>query len=262
MGRRDKGESKTELCRFVILAQPRTGSNYLTSLLHSHPQILCHTEVFHPDRIWLQIGLKQAGVDLGTVAERDAAPRAFMRRIWRDAGDYRAVGFKLLSGQSRRVERMVLLDYGVRKIVLRRENRVAAYVSLERARRTGQWGKASRSQTGPAPPIAVDIAALKRYVYLYEKYYARLRRMLRWTGQPWLALTYESLSEPHTLRALQSFLRVDPVEADVLRSRFLQQRRRSLRERISNYAALADALRGSELYAELVAHDDAYTLDT
>ena len=34
--------------RFVILAAPRSGSNLLCTLLNSHPEILCHHEVFNP----------------------------------------------------------------------------------------------------------------------------------------------------------------------------------------------------------------------
>ena len=34
--------------RFVILAAPRSGSNLLCTLLDSHPEILCHHEVFNP----------------------------------------------------------------------------------------------------------------------------------------------------------------------------------------------------------------------
>ena len=40
------------MTRFVILAVPRTGSNLLCTLLNSHPEILCHHEVFNPQGIF------------------------------------------------------------------------------------------------------------------------------------------------------------------------------------------------------------------
>ena len=34
------------LTRFALLTRPRCGSTYLATLLNSHPQVLCHGELF------------------------------------------------------------------------------------------------------------------------------------------------------------------------------------------------------------------------
>jgi hypothetical protein len=37
---------------FCIITQPRTGSNHLCGLLNSHPEIVCHYELFNRRRIY------------------------------------------------------------------------------------------------------------------------------------------------------------------------------------------------------------------
>ena len=65
--------------RFVILGAPRTGTNLLCTLLDSHPDVLCHHEVFNPAGIFWALGDRQGALDLGSMAERDADPLGFRR---------------------------------------------------------------------------------------------------------------------------------------------------------------------------------------
>ena len=90
--------------KFVIISYPRTGSNLLCSLLDSHPDILCHLEIFHQEAIFLS-GDSRALKEFDLV-KRDADPLRFLGMIWDE--DYgrrlRAVGFKLFFGQNRDVQ--------------------------------------------------------------------------------------------------------------------------------------------------------------
>src|SRR5580693_4511868 len=104
--------------RFVILAAPRTGSNWLCSLLNSHPEILCHHEVFNPAGIFYALGHRDGTLDLGTIEERDRRPLEFLERLWRAPLGLPCVGFKMTRGQDERVVQAVLEDRGVRKILL------------------------------------------------------------------------------------------------------------------------------------------------
>src|SRR4051794_40219654 len=56
--------------RFVILAAPRTGSNMLVTLLGSHPDVLCHHELFNDTGIYYAVPLRGGGFDLGTMEDR------------------------------------------------------------------------------------------------------------------------------------------------------------------------------------------------
>ena len=126
--------------RFVVLAAPRTGSNWLCTLLDSHPRVVCHREIFHPDGIHAAASLAGAALELGGLVEqRDRDPAGLLARVWAADGGRDAVGFKLNRESTPGGFAAVLDDPGVRKIVLRRDNRVRTCVSELVARQTGAW---------------------------------------------------------------------------------------------------------------------------
>src|SRR6516225_7630935 len=99
--------------RFVILAAPRTGSNMLCTLLNSHPEILCHHEIFNHAGIFYALPLRDRGFSLGALEERDRHPLAFLERVWQTSCGYRCVGFKTTRGQNEQVLQALLNDRGV-----------------------------------------------------------------------------------------------------------------------------------------------------
>lgn len=244
-----KNEPGPGLLRFVVLAAPRTGSNWLCTLLDSHPEILCHHEIFNPERILYSLSCR-GKLDLGTLEERDRDPLSLLDLVWRADFGYPAIGFKLNRGQNETVLRAVLADRDVRKIVIRRDNRIKTYVSEMIAQRTGEWESYPGIELGKQKPhVAVDLAGLRRHIELNEGYYNGIYGALRATGQTWLDLTYEKLAtEDERVRLLQ-FLSVTP---DVrLREATRKQNPEDLRELIANFSELGAQLRGTELEAEL-----------
>ena len=123
--------------RFVVLAQARTGSNLLCGLLNSHPRILCHHGLFNSAGIHYATDHRDGSLDFGTVQERDRDPRAFLAKVWAANAGCSAVGFKINRAEHEGALDVVLPDPSVRKIVLRRRNRVKAYVSSLIAESTG-----------------------------------------------------------------------------------------------------------------------------
>lgn len=243
--------------RFVVLAAPRTGSNWLCTLLDSHPEVLCHHEIFNPEGLHYALGLRDGGFDLGTVAERDRAPEAVLERVWRESRGHRAVGFKLNRGQDERVFRRVLSDTGVRAILLRRRNRIRTFVSEQIAERTGQWesyGKGG-SETGAGPRrLVVEAAALRAAVARNERYYEALEKELRAGGMPHLSLVYERLADEEERRRVLRFLGV-AERPELLTGGTRKQNPYPLSETIANFARLARELQGSDLETELYADD-------
>jgi 3,4-dihydroxy 2-butanone 4-phosphate synthase / GTP cyclohydrolase II len=239
------------LLRFVVLAAPRTGSNWLCTLLDSHPEILCHHEIFNPERILYSLSCRGT-LDLGTLEERDRDPLSLLDQVWRADFGYRAVGFKLNRGQNEMVFRAVLADRDVRKILIRRDNRIKTYVSEMIAQRTGEWEsypgiELSRQKAN----VAVDLASLRRHIELNEGYYNGIYEALRATGQTWLDLSYEKLATEDERARLLRFLSVTP---DIrLREATRKQNPEDLRELIANFSELGAQLRGTELEAELTA---------
>ncbi len=242
---------------FVVMAAPRTGSNWLCTLLDSHPEILCHHEIFNPEGLHYALRLRDGSFDLGTVAERDHAPEAVLERIWQESRGHRAVGFKLNRGQDARVFRRVLSDPWVRKILLRRRNRIRTFVSERIAERTRRWesyvGGGAEADAGPLR-LVVKAAALRDGVTRNERYYEALEMELRASGSPHISLVYERLADEEERRRMLRFLRVAELP-QLLIGATHKQNPYPLSETIANFAQLAQELRGSDLEAELYADD-------
>lgn len=243
--------------RFVVLAAPRTGSNWLCTLLDSHPEVLCHHEIFNPEGLHYSLRLRGGGFDLGTVEERDRAPEMVLERVWQRSLGHRAVGFKLNRDQDERVFHQVLADPGVRTILLRRRNRIRTYVSERIAERTGQWesyGKSGAESRAAPRLLEVDAAALRAGVARNERYYAGLEDELRAGQRPHLSLVYERLGNEEERRRLLRFLEV-AERTELLTGNTRKLNPFSLRETITNFAQLARELRGSDLEADLYGDD-------
>jgi hypothetical protein len=232
--------------RFLIVCEPRTGSNWLCDLLRSHPRVLCHHEVFHPDALFYDLGHRDGQLaHLGTTQDRDRDPRRFLQQLWREDFGREVVGFKMLNGQAPGVLAELLGDSGVKKVLLRRRSRVRACISLLRARETGSWART------PYDGVSVHVAAheLLDFTRRYEAFYASLRSATR--AQPAIETVYEDLqSEPREVERLLHFLGVEAAGVQ-LRSQLPRQSHDSLREAIRNFDELALELRGTPLGAEL-----------
>lgn len=238
--------------RFVVLAAPRTGSNWLCSLLDSHPEVLCHHEIFNPEGIHYALSCRGGELDLGTVEARDRDPEGVLRRVWTETLGYPAVGFKLNRGQSPEALRAVLEDEGVKKVVVERGNRVKTYVSERIAEATGEWESYPESPSRRREVrIVVDPADLSAHASGNRRYYDRIERGLWETGQTALRVVYERLPFEVERRRILEHLEVDPGAP--LHAATRKQNPRDLRNLIANFDELAAALGESDLAAEL--HD-------
>lgn len=238
--------------RFVILAAPRTGSNWLCTLLDSHPRVLCHREIFNPEGIHTALSLHGTPLDLGDVAERDRDPAAVLRRVWGASFGRDAVGFKLNRESTPAVFPLALDDRGVRKVVLRRRNRVRTFVSERVAAQTGEWEGPSDHAAGARVALTVDARALRAHVAANARYYDGLTARLAASGQGWIEVRYERLGEPAEHERLLGFLGLQDTRVTLLGAT-RRQNPQPLRELIANFDDLADRLRGSSLEDEL--HD-------
>ncbi len=81
--------------KFTILGAARTGSHMLCSFLESHPEILCHDEVFNMDEVYFA---REIGDDpfIGGKVERDADSLSFLEKLWVNKGNHTSVGFKMI----------------------------------------------------------------------------------------------------------------------------------------------------------------------
>jgi riboflavin biosynthesis pyrimidine reductase len=243
------------LVRFVLFAAPRTGSNLLCGLLNAHPDILCHHGLFNPGGIhWARGGATLPDYP-GGVGGRDADPAGFLRHVWSLQAGQAATGFKLNRDEDEGAVSLLLRDRGVRKILLRRRNRVRTYVSELVARQTGIWESYEQAAlaAAPLPRLRLDPADLRRHAALNAAYYAQLEAVMRVDGQGWLDTSYEDLAQPGELARILTFLG-QPLPAQ-LPSICHKRGPADLGEVVQNLDALRRALAGSDLAADLLRPD-------
>jgi len=240
------------ITRFVILNAPRTGSNYLCTLLNSHPEILCHHEIFNPHVVGVARHLQNSGFHMGTVEERERDPIEFLGRVWRQNEGRHSVGFKLCWKQNEAIFYAVLADPWIRKIVLKRRNRIKSFVSLLLARQTGEWVIYNDAATpGARPKVHVDEAELRRHIAFNDAYYEEIESAIQQPGHLGHVLYYEDLFSETSLCATLKFLDVAEFNPALLAGQTWKLSSTSLRDLVASFDNLESALRGTPLEEEL-----------
>ncbi len=230
--------------RFVILSARRSGSNLLCTLIDSHPDALCHHELFNPRGIFTALDLRDTATPLHDIAARERDPIAYLSQVWRYARGHACVGFKMTPEQHPEILQAVLEDSGIAKIVLRRNNPLRALVSERIADITGRWeayaGDAGGQDINPAaqPRVHVERDELDRHVRQVQAFYDGLTGTMQRSDQRWLELRYESLFDADEQHRLCDFLGLSPRP---LQARSIRQNPEPLERLLDN----ADALRRS-----------------
>jgi len=243
--------------RFVIFATPRSGSNWLCTLLDSHPDILCHHELFNPGGIHLAWSLRDTDFSLGDTELQQKQPLTLLQNAWSGHGGARAVGFKLNIGQSASVFEAVLDDPSILKILLRRNNRIRCFVSERIAETTGDWESYPDStHRAPArPAVHVEAAELIAHAERNRAYLDELRSKLQSRGHAVHELAYEELGDRLTQERLLGFLGVD--ESVRLSGNTRKMNPGPLPELVANYDELRQAVRGTALARDLEAAEQS-----
>lgn len=200
--------------RFVIIANPRTGSNHLVNCLNSVPGIVCHYELFHPDHIGYCTGPDRSGL-----AERAAAPIGFLAKTLDEAGS-KTCGFKIFMYHDDTVIDYCVDAEPIKKIILYRENILAVYGSTKLAEALGVWSlpmekalpiAAIAGSTGrkPTRQVHFDKSDFAELVQGYTAHYSRIVARLNETNQTFLFLKYTDLHNELMIRRIFPFLGLD-----------------------------------------------------
>ena len=123
----------TAFTSFVVLAEMRTGSNFLETNLNGIEGISCLGEAFNPHFIGYPNQDTLLGLDKSA---RDADPLGLLTRIREAPGGIS--GFRYFHDHDPRILDAVLDDPACAKIILTR-NPLDSYVSWKIAQATGQW---------------------------------------------------------------------------------------------------------------------------
>jgi len=236
---------------FVILAASRSGSNMLCRMLDSHPSILCHHEIYNPKGIRLAVTLRETDFTLGTMAERERDPEAFLERIWFRPDGIKCTGFKFTHRQNKAVYQRLLTDPGIARIVLRRKNRMKTYVSQKISEVLSEW-EVYRQQDllQERPRVTIDPQLFLERVAFDVAYYAEIREAMQAGKHPWIEVFYEDLFTPDTSHEILRFLGLNSASND-LTTGSIKQNSCDLRDLITNYDELYRYFEATEYAAEL-----------
>lgn len=196
--------------KFVIIANPRTGTNHFIDLLNSHPDITCHSEVFHQKTVYLLEGARD---DL--LERREKGPVAFLEEIY-ESSPTRACGLKIFGGHNPAVLDKVLHDPSIKKIVLYRPNFLAVYSSVriaEAEKRYLIWEHKAVSidtdaydSSRTSEKAYFDQAEFNREWGIYQEHYKYALDVLNKSGQSYLFMTYEEFINESFFRRIFPYL--------------------------------------------------------
>ena len=135
--------------RFVVIANPRTGTNNFIDLINSHPDISCHREVFHPATVYLMEGTRD-----NLREKRNSDPLAFLNELY-VSSQTRACGFKIFMDHNDTVLDNVIRDKSIKKIVLYRPNLLAVHSSAQIAVTDQRWYAVNEHQDATLNKLAL-----------------------------------------------------------------------------------------------------------
>jgi LPS sulfotransferase NodH len=167
--------------------------------------------------------------------------------------DVVAIGFKMNRDENDAAADALLSDPGIRKILLKRRNRVRTYVSEEIARLTGVWESYDEPGEAAIPPLRIEADDLMRHAALNAAYYAALESSLRATGQDWLETDYEALADRSEIARILAFLGIEARSA--LPAASYKRGPADLGTVVGNLEELAGALHGTALLDDLFRGD-------
>lgn len=150
-GDQSKTGSNFNYKRFIVASYQRSGSTMLTSALNSHPDVVCYSEIYNIGRPMFMVdGMPENSNWLRKI--RNVKPAAFLSNIiFRGyKSTIESVGFKFFPEHLRhepysKILNGLIYDKSTSCIHLIRRNKLAMYLSLVKAQRTGAWSSNNKS---------------------------------------------------------------------------------------------------------------------
>ncbi len=194
---------------FLIVASPRSGSNYLCGLLNQQADVKCYLEVFHPDIVPLQLNDWLSFGKRYTPQHRDRHPERFVRQLYsRNRFATRAkkiIGAKLLVHHHQVEYGLKPLFDKVSKIIfLERRNKLAWHASFRVALETGDWyNHPEKSQTHQ---IQFDEQTYFKDIEAEKLYFNKIISELSLARHKYIHFYYEEIKLPESMQKIATFL--------------------------------------------------------
>ncbi|MEM9785394.1 MAG: sulfotransferase family 2 domain-containing protein [Pseudomonadota bacterium] len=224
---------------FIVLAEMRTGSNYLEANLNDLDGVRCFGELFNP--AFIGYPKTETILDL-TLKDRERDPFAGLERIKVQEG---LCGFRYFHDHDPRVLNTCLDDPNCAKIILTR-NPLDSFVSWKLAQATGQW-KLTNATHAKSTSITFDAADFEMHLEKLQAFQIRVLNSLQRAGQSAFYLGYDDLRDVDVLNGLAAYLGVQ-ARLTNLNKKLKKQNPEPLETRVQNYDAMRDALRGLDRF--------------
>ena len=201
--------------KFMISCTARSGSSMLSTLLNSHPRLLCHGEILAAPHEsagpYHELRKQGADIDDWLRKYRQEHPGAYLYDVCFNPAGHQCVGFKFKLEESlaeayQPFRDLLVADTDVKIIHLQRKNILDKYISLQMTKQSGVFSIRSSKQRPKLQPFVIDIPDLTAYVREDRQRYAAAIEMFQ--DHRCLHVTYEELCEsrPEALARIQDFL--------------------------------------------------------
>jgi len=219
---------------FVVLAEMRTGSNFLEANLNGLEGVTCHGEAFNP----AFIGYPNSDDILGiTQEQREADPDLLINAIRSDTSVLG--GFRYFHDHDLRVLDRILDDPRCAKIILTR-NPAESYVSWKIAQSTGQW-KLTNMKRRKDGSAEFSAAEFEQHLSALQQFQIRILNALQVSGQTGFYIDYEDLQDLDVINGLAKWLGV-PARLEALDSKLKKQNPQPLSAKVENFEEMEQSL--------------------
>ncbi len=227
--------SARRFSHFIILAEMRTGSNFLEANINQFPDLKSWGELFNP----VFVGGPRKGDVLGyDLAAREKDPLGLLAAI--RAADPQAIpGFRFFHNHDPRVLEHCLSDESCAKVVLTR-NPLESYVSRKIAEATGQW-KLTNVKHRKQQKIRFDNNEFRLGLEKQQEFQIRIMRALQVSGQTAFYIHYDDLHDVEVLNGLARFLG-SAHRIDALDTTLKKQNTGTLESKVENHEEMVSAL--------------------
>ena len=226
---------------FVILAEMRTGSNYLEENLNQYSGLHCHGELFNPHFLGGPEKAEKFGI---SIEHRNKNPQRLIEKI--QSFDDGLHGFRYFHDHDPRILQSCLTDSKCAKIILTR-NPVESYVSREIARQTKQWRLGDLNNAKSAK-VFFDQDEFTAHLDRHQKFQRRILKLLQTSGQTGFYLAYEDISDIEVLNGLALFLGVNESRKKPT-AVTKKQNPQSLQEKVTNFEEMQAALASVDYFS-------------
>ncbi|ABF62753.1 hypothetical protein TM1040_0020 [Ruegeria sp. TM1040] len=224
---------------FVVLAEMRTGSNFLEANLNALRGVSCLGEAFNPHFIGYP---NQESIFEVSREARDDDPHALVDAIHAAEG---LCGFRYFHDHDPRILERILNDPQVAKIILTR-NPLDSYVSWKIARTTGQWKLTNVKRRKEAKAV-FDAEEFGAHVDGLQEFQIAVLNQLQRTGQTAFYVAYEDLQSLEVMNGLATWLGVD-ARLDALDDSLKRQNPAPVIAKVENPEEMTEALAGMDRF--------------